>query len=273
MAKGSEKMALFQNNPTEKVINRVVSLPTSAIQPNPSQPRKAFDEYALTRLAVSIRQNGVLQPLTVQREGSGYRLVAGERRLRAAKLVNLDYVPCIIVEADERQSAVLAIMENIQRADLNFFEEAEALRQLIECFGMTQDQIALQLGMAQSTVANKLRLLKLEEKDRALIMKYGLNERHARALLRLPPEKREEAVTMIYTKQLNSSKTDMLVTEMLEQRPHKTIVERNRISSVGIYINTLNKAIDAMKQAGIKYDLQKQKTDDFLTYTVRIPLK
>ena len=266
-------MLFRKQNENENVVNNVVSIPTAAISPNPSQPRIIFDDYSLTRLAVSIRQNGVMQPLSVRREGNGYQLVAGERRLRAAKLVNLEYVPCIVIEASDSESAVLAVLENIQRADLNYLEEAAAIKKLIDHYGMTQDETALRLGMAQSTVANKLRLLKLEERDKALVLKYGLNERQARALLRLPAEKREEAVKRIYMGQLNSAQTDRLVSEMLTEKPQRNIVERRHIKSVGIYINTINKTIDAMKQAGIKYDLQKRKTEDYVTYTVKIPLK
>lgn len=257
----------------DNVINNVVSLPVAAISPNPSQPRVFFDEYALTRLAVSIRQNGVMQPLSVRKEGGGYQLVAGERRLRAAKMVNLEYVPCIIINADDSESAVLAILENIQRADLNYLEEAAALKKLIDHYGMTQDEAALKLGMAQSTVANKLRLLKLNQRDKGLVLKFGLNERQARALLRLPEEKREEAVRQISLRQLNSAQTDRFVDEMLADKPQKHITVRNHIKNVGIYVNSFNKTIEAMKQAGIKYDLQKEKTEDFLTYTVKIPLK
>ena len=267
---------LFQKQ-SERVVNSVLNLPTAAIQPNPAQPRAYFDEYALAQLAVSIQQNGIMQPLIVRKIPEGYQLIAGERRLRAAKLVNLDSVPCIVLEREDRESAVLAILENIQRADLNYLEEALAIKRLIEHYGLTQEDAASRLGIAQSTVANKLRLLRLRNEDKAMVLKYGLNERQARALLRLPEEMREAAIQEIYIKQLNSSQTDRYIDMLLErgnEKPKPKIINRtNPMNTIGLYINSFNRMVEDMKSAGIECDAEKRKTSECIEYTVKIPLK
>lgn len=266
-------MAIFQKN-AERTVNNVVSIPTAAITPNPAQPRVFFDDYSLTQLAVSIQQNGILQPLSVRRKENGYELIAGERRLRAAKLINLEYVPCIIVEVNEANSAVLAILENIQRSDLNFLEESLSIQKLIEYYGLTQEAAAAKLGVAQSTVANKLRLLKLSDKEKSLILRYNLNERQARAVLRLPDEKRESAICDIYIKQLNTTQTDHYIEDLLIEKPKPKMIRKTVPTSyIGLYINSFNKTVEAMKMAGITAESHKKTTDDFIEYTVKIPLR
>ena len=269
---------LFQKQ-SERVVGNVLSLPTSAIQPNPAQPRAYFDDYVLAQLAVSIQQNGIMQPLIVRKTPEGYQLIAGERRLRAAKLVNLESVPCIVLEREDRDSAVLAIMENIQRADLNYLEEALAIKRLIDHYGLTQEDAASRLGIAQSTVANKLRLLRLRSEDKAMVLKYGLNERQARALLRLPEELRETAIQEIYLKQYNSTQTDRYIELLLERaeeeaRPKPRIINRtDPMNTIGLYINSFNRMVEAMKSAGINCNTEKKKTEECIEYTVKIPLK
>ena len=272
-------MPIFQKQ-NEKVVNNVLNLPVSSIEPNPAQPRTYFDDYALTQLAVSIQQNGIMQPLTVRKtDTGGYQLIAGERRLRAAKLVNLEYVPCIVVDKEDKQSAVMAILEKIQRADLNYLEEAAAIKRLIDHYGLTQEDAASKLGIAQSTVANKLRLLRLSENDRRMVLKYGLNERQARAVIRLPESKRETAVREIYLKQMNSTQTDKYVEDLLVEyeeqlKPKPKIIDKtNPYTVIGLYINSFNKTVEAMKSAGIHCDLEKRQTDDGIEYLVKIPLK
>lgn len=273
-------MGFFQKTDEKKDndINRVVELPVSAISPNPNQPRLIFDDYELSQLAVSIQQNGILQPITVRQIGeageAAYELIAGERRLRAAKLINMEFIPAIVMKMDDEKSSIVAIMENIQRSDLNYIEEAFAIRHLIEHFGITQEETAAKLGVAQSTVANKLRLLKLSDEEKALVLRYRLNERQARALLRLPEEQRMPAIQQISALQLNTMQTDRYVDEQLagktEKKQQKIIY---RIKGVRIYINTFNKAIQSMRDAGIDCHAEKNKTDDFIEYKVRIPLK
>lgn len=221
-----------------------------------------------------------MQPLIVRKtEDGGYQLIAGERRLRAAKLVNFEFVPCIVLEKEDRESAVLAILENIQRADLNYLEEAAAIKRLIDHYGLTQEEAASKLGIAQSTVANKLRLLRLSDKDKESVLKYGLNERQARAVLRLPEEKREGAVREIYIKRLNTAQTDDYVEAILVQleealMPKPKIINRtNPLNTIGLYINSFTKTVEAMRSAGINCDMMKRKTDECIEYTVRIPLK
>ena len=264
----------------ENVVNNVISVAIGLITPNPAQPRTYFDDYALTQLAVSIQQNGIMQPLIVRRMDNGtYQLIAGERRLRAARLVNLDYVPCIVLEREDKESAVLAILENIQRADLNYLEEAMAIKRLIDHYELTQEEAAQKLGIAQSTVANKLRLLKLSDKDKELVLRYGLTERQARAVLRLPEVKREGAVKEIYSRQLNSAQTDNYVEGLLVQleqelMPKPRIINRtNPMNTIGLYLNSFNKTVEEMKSAGIHCDMTKKKTEESIEYTLTIPLK
>ncbi|MCL2109696.1 MAG: ParB/RepB/Spo0J family partition protein [Oscillospiraceae bacterium] len=261
--------------PIENPVNRVVEIPVAAIRPNPSQPRVIFDDYELSQLAVSIRQNGMLQPVTVRRvdDGMGYEIVSGERRLRASKLISLEHIPCIVIDTDNENSAILAILENIQRADLNYIEEAIAIKSLIDHFGITQEDCASRLGIAQSTVANKLRLLRLSDEEKALALRFRLNERQARALLKLPHEKRLGAIEKIGSLQLNTQQTDKFICDMLGEKP----VERKKhvwaFKQVGLYINTFNKTIESMKNAGIDCVATRNRTDDFVEYIVKIPLK
>lgn len=261
------------------IINNVISLPTSLIEPNPDQPRAFFDDYALTQLAVSIQQNGIMQPLIVRKTERGYQLIAGERRLRAAKLINLDNVPCIVSEKEDRESAVMAILENIQRADLNYLEEAAAIKKLIDHYNITQEEAAQRLGIAQSTVANKLRLLRLGDSEREAVLKFGLNERQARAILRVPEGRREAAARDIFTRQLNTSQTDRYIDELLQQieeekKPKPKIISRtDPMNTIGLYLNTFKRTVEQMKTAGIPCDFSKKKTDEFVEYSVKIPLK
>lgn len=271
-------MGIFQKNEvrTENVLNKVVELPIGAIVPNPSQPRVIFDDYELSQLAVSIQQNGMLQPITVRRlDDMGYEIVSGERRLRAAKMINFEHVPCIIINTDNENSAVLAILENIQRADLNYIEEALAIKGLIDHFGITQEDCAAKLGIAQSTVANKLRLLRLTDEEKGLVLRYRMNERQSRSLLKLPPEKRKLAIEKINAGQLNTAQSDKLIEDMLTEKsespakPKRTWV----FKQVGLYVNTFNQTIESMKNAGIDCIAEKNKTDEFIEYRVRISLK
>jgi len=183
-------MSGFLNFTKEKLVNKVVEIGIDQIMANPYQPRTDFSED-ITALAESIAQNGILQLLFVRKKDNMYELIAGERRLRAAKMCGFKVVPCIVYDISDRHSAVLALVENIQRQDLSFFEEAAAIEKLITHYGLTQEDAAAKLWRAQSTVANKIRLLRLTEKERGLITRYDLTERHARALLRLgSPEDR-----------------------------------------------------------------------------------
>lgn len=256
----------------ERVVNRVVQIETDRIKPNPYQPRRVFDD--LEGLAQSISNNGILQPLTVRREDGEFQLVAGERRLRAARMLGMPAVPCIVVEMTGRNSAAVALIENIQRRDLSVFDEAEAIAKLIDYYGMTQEDAAVKLGKSQSTIANKLRLLKLGENVRKKVSEYGLTERHARALLKLAEEDKQlEAVESIHSRDLNVEATERLIEGMMKkQREQDSLKKRSAVfKDVRLFVNTINKAIEMMKAAGINADSQKIQDENYIEYIVRIP--
>ncbi len=257
----------------ERVVNRVVLLPIQSIQTNPSQPRTNFSEEQLNILAQSIQENGLLQPLTVRKDSKGfYELISGERRLRACTLLGHESVECIIMERSERESAVLALIENIHREDLNVFEQALALKKLIAEWGVTQEEAAVKLGMAQSTVANKLRLLKLNEEERQLILKHQLTERHARALLKLDDlELRKKTIEEVERRGLNVAQTEDYIASLFKIKPRRRTVPI--IKDVRLFLNTINKAIKVMKDAGIPATSEKHEQEDCIEYVVRIPIK
>lgn len=268
-------MAGFLTFTREKPINRIVEVEISEIVPNPHQPRTEFDLADIQSLAESIMQNGILQPLTVRRGSDRYELIAGERRLRAAKLAGMHAVPCIILDISSRNSAIMALVENIQRQDLSFFDEASAIEKLITYYGMTQEDAAAKLGKAQSTIANKLRLLRLTGEEREVIMKYNLTERHARALLRLAsPSERLTVLEKVVKQNLNVEKTEAAVEEMIGQKKSReSYKKRSKVfQNVRIFVNTITKAVETMQAAGIKADSQKIQREDYIEYRVRIPI-
>lgn len=255
----------------EKMINRVVLLSVQEVFPNPAQPRLEFDEKALQSLADSIRENGVLQPVLVRKlDEHRYELISGERRLRASKMAGLSAIPAIVQETTSRQSAIFAILENIQRKDLNIFEEAAALQALIVEWGVTQEEAAQKLGMAQSTIANKLRLLAFTEEEQQMMLQYGLSERHARALLKLRDDPRKmEAIHHTGKGHLTVRQTEGYVERLLQQRPLARRVLL--VKDIRIFLNTINQAIDTMKNAGIPAEAEKTEKEDCIEYIVRIP--
>lgn len=253
----------------------VQRIATEKLLPNPYQPRKQFKSEDLLSLAESIKENGILQPLLARRINNSdyYEIIAGERRLRAAILANLATVPCLIVDCDYEESAVYSIIENIQRSDLSFFEEAQAISQMQNHFGMTQEQIAKRLGKSQSALSNKLRLLKLPADVRYFIEKEGLTERHARALLKLESEKQMwTALNLIKDKGWNVQQTEEYIYSVTNKavKPHKNNIVKI-FKDVRIFVNTVNKAINTMKEAGIPAESNKTETDDYIEFFVRIP--
>lgn len=256
-----------------KVGGQILLVPQGDIEPNPNQPRRRFDYDELEGLAQSIRRNGVIQPIVVRVNAQGrYELISGERRLRAARLVGLTTVPCILMNADDERSALFALIENMQRSDLGFFEEAAAIERLIVDFGMSREQISDNLGKAAATISNKLRLLRLTEEMRHKIITERLSERHARALLRLTNEQQmNRALTIIAEKRLTVAETDRLVSHILETDcgPHRPTVKL--FKDVRIFVNTLNHAVDTMRRAGIEADSAKSETEEYIEYIVRIP--
>lgn len=254
-------------------IGQIVAVDVSLISPNPAQPRKSFDSAELQSLADSIRENGLLQPLTVRKRERSYELISGERRLRAIKLAGLAKAPCIVVETTQRQSAVLALLENIQREDLNYFEEAAALQNLMVEWGVSQQELGMRLGKAQSTIANKLRLLKYEPKTRQRMLELGLNERQARALLRLEhPEQLAAAMEAVSRRGCNATQTDRYVDGLLAGAQKPTRVSRPIVKDVRLFFNTINHAIRVMKQSGIPASTEKIEREDCIEYIVKIPV-
>ncbi len=267
---------IFKNK--EKQVQRVVSINTGLIIPNRSQPRADFNEGELNSLAESIKENGILQPISVRHCGVNYEIVSGERRLRAAKMCGLEEVPCIVIEADDEKSAVLALIENIQRRDLSYFEEAIAIERLISFYGLTQEEAASRLGKAQSTIANKLRLLKFTDAERNLLIKGNIAERQARALIRLDNQKlRIRALGEIIVNKLNIEQTEQMVEKMLNSPTEEKVIKKQPAEKrkfhfpvPRLYINSINKIVRNMKEANIDCETKMNRVGDYYEYTIKI---
>ena len=249
----------------------VLLIPTAEIRPNPTQPRREFPLDSLMELAQSISENGILQPLSVSIEDGVPTLIAGERRLRAARIAGLAQVPCVEVQAQAQQRQVLTLIENLQREDMNCFEVAEGIRTLIDSYELTQCEAAHQLGMSQSAVANKLRLLRLSEEERAALIAAGCGERHARALLRLAePTRRWQAIEKIVADKLTVAQTERLVEEWLAGRVRRK-PPKPLIRDVRVFFNTVNHALTIMRRGGIPAESTRREEEDYIEYVVRIP--
>lgn len=258
----------------EFLSSRVRWLDTAQIRPNPHQPRRIFDRQGLEELAQSIREYGVLQPLTVRRVGADYELVAGERRLRAAVLAGQRQVPCLIARVDEEDSALLALIENLQRRDLDCWEEAEAIAQLIARYRLTQEQAAERLGRSQSAVANKLRILRLSGSVRESLRRKNLSERHARALLRLSDEQQQlSALEEIARRGYNVERTEQYIESLLLQ--NRTVPAAGRgtyiIKDVRLFLNSVERGLGLMRSAGVDAQLGREDTQEEILLTIRIP--
>ncbi len=256
-----------------KIGGQIILIPQEEIFPNPNQPRRRFDFDELEGLAQSIRQNGIIQPIAVRVNNKGqYELISGERRLRASRLVGVTQVPCIIMEANDEKSALFALLENVQRCDLDFFEEAVAIEKLLTEYGMSRDEICKKLGKAPPTISNKLRLLRLPEEIRLRISQENLTERHARAMLKLTSvSQMERAMSIIAEKRLNVAETERLVSQILQNDSRHRQPTVKLFKDVRIFVNTLNHAVDTMRRAGIEADSAKSETDEYIEYIVRIP--
>ena len=251
---------------------RVLFLPVDAIAPNPDQPRRQFDRAGLEELADSIQTMGLLQPLTVRRREGGWELVAGERRLRAARLAGLEEVPCLALQTDSRSSSLLALVENLQRQDLDFWEEALALRRLIDTYHLSREEVARRLGKSQSAVANKLRLLNLPQEVLTLLREGGAGERHARALLRLEdPDLQLKAAGQVVQRGLTVAQTEAMVESVLEKQnrpaPRRTFI----VKDVRLFLNTVTRSLDLMRSAGVDARCRREDTDEEILLTIRIP--
>ncbi len=248
---------------------KIQMIPTEKIYPNTIQPRKLFDAASITELAASICEVGLLSPLLVKKTASGYMIVAGERRWRACKLCGFKEIPCILCNFDSERLALAAIVENIQRKDLNPFEQAEALNSLISSFSLTQAQAAAKVGKSQSAIANKLRLLSLSPQLRAELLEAELTERHARELLRLPEEKRERALKHIIAHSLNVSQTEKYISSLTVARPQKCKIVA--FKDIRIFFNTIDKSLKTLKGAGINAKAQKHEDESCIRYEIIIP--
>lgn len=253
----------------------IKTIPIANIAPNPGQPRQNFDKTAMQDLALSIMEYGLMQPITVRQTGPfNYELIAGERRLTACKSLGMTYIPAIVMKADDTDSAILALVENIQRENLNYIEEAESFCALITDHGLTQEELADKLGKSQSTIANKIRILRLPPSVRSILIENNLTERHARALLRLSDERQQLRVLKVITDRgLNVSKTEELVEKLLRGPEPTDLRPKNMrvFKDIRIFTNTIKQAVDMMRRSGIEAKAKKQENDSNIEYTIIIP--
>lgn len=255
----------------------VVYLPLEEIKPNPYQPRRTFSQKSLKELSESIKNYGVLQPISVrQLRDKSYELIAGERRLRASSLAGLSKIPALVYSYKEKDTAVLALMENIQREDLNYIEEALGYENLIRDHGLSQREIGEAIGKSQSTIANKLRLLRLPKKIQESLIEEGLSERHGRALLKLPDEElMTRVLNRVVSNKLNVKQTEALVKGILEdilkeEEPKKEQKVRAMIDT-RIYLNTMKQAYQAIKETAQGAEYRERDKGDYVEVVVRIP--
>ena len=252
----------------------VLQLPAAEIRPNPRQPRRVFDEAGLRELAASIRAHGILQPLTVRRTADGWELIAGERRLRASRLAGLETVPCIESAVGDEESALLALIENLQRQDLHYFEEAAAIGDYIHRTGITQEEAARQLGRSPSALANKLRLLRLSPACREQLVQRSLTERHARCLLRLEGEsERLAAIKYIADHQLNVAQTEQYIERRLAALQATPPAGRRTfiLKDVRLFLNSVDHGLRLIRSAGVDAACDRQETEEDILLTIRIP--
>ena len=245
---------------------RVIFLPARSIRPNPAQPRAIFREDALQELANSIRRHGILQPLTVRRVGSAYELIAGERRLRAAQMAGLTEIPCIIMTMDDKESGMAALVENLQRQDLDFIEEARGITALMNHFCMSQEQAAAALGKSQSAIANKLRILRHSPQVLELIRQKELTERHARALLKIPNEDEKiQAIVYIARLGLNVARTEQYIDDLLKDKSEKPYK-----ADVSAFLRSVSQTVSRIQKAGVSAITEQKETDRQIILTVTI---
>ena len=246
---------------------RVIFLPVRSIRPNPDQPRKIFREEALTELAESIRRHGILQPLSVRRTGSTYELIAGERRLRAGILAGLTEVPCIIMTMDDKESGLAAMIENLQRQDLDFIEEAAGIARLMDRWSMSQEQAARLIGKSQRAVANKLRILRHSQPVLDALREAGLTERHARALLKLPTEAEKlSAIAFIARQNFSVARTEQYIETLLAGQKE----QKNRVD-LSSFLSRLDQTLQRIQLSGVPAVSERRETDRQIVVTITIP--
>lgn len=262
----------FNEDKTEKI----KEIKLDAIKPNPYQPRKFFDSFQLEELAKSIKEFGVIQPVIVRKKENYYELIAGERRLRASQRLGKETIPAVVKDLSDQEVAAIALIENLQRESLNFFEEAEGYQRLLQEFNLTQEEIAQKVGKSQSTIANKLRLLKLSAPVRNSINFALITERHARALLKLPTAELQSAVLKeIYARELNVRETEVFIEEQLilfgdsfKQNKGKKIVRV--FTDIRLYLNALRSTVSTIREAGIEIKMLEQDFDNHVEVLIQI---
>lgn len=262
-------MGIFSSN-KEKIVN----LKLSEIVPNEEQPRSIFDDETIHELAISIAEHGVLQPIIVRPNNGHYLIVAGERRFRAAKKLDLETIPAIVRDLSDGEAASVALVENIQREDLTAIEEAKAYKKLMEMHQLKQEELAKQLGKAQSTIANKIRLLNLPEQVQQAVLERKITERHARALLRLKDEEQQFSVLeKIIDRELTVKETEKMIDRMLqkEQEPQKGKIVTKIAKDIRIAFNTLNHAVQLVEKMGLNLETNQEEEEDFYIYQIKIP--
>lgn len=254
--------------------NEIIKIDIDKVIPNIYQPRKYFNEEAIEELSQSIKQHGIIQPLTVRKMGESFELVAGERRLRAAKLANLESVPCNVIDITDSESAEIALLENLQREDLTYIEEAEAYYNLINDHNFTQDELAQRMGKKQSTIANKLRLLKLSSEVRTMCLQNKLTERHARALLTVPSEELQiKIIQKVIKDGLNVKNTEELINKELLKLSGKEFKNKKKMNikatlPAKLYVNTIKQVLQKFNIPA-QYDYKDE--EEFIEVTVKIP--
>lgn len=246
------------------------SLPIDLIEPSPFQPRIHFDQANLQELATSISEHGILHPIVVREKGTGYELIAGERRLRACKLLGWASIPGVIKNMDDRMAAEMALIENLQRRDLHFFEEAEGYQRLIAEFELTQEDLAQRIGKSQSSIANRLRLLKMDPSIREIITREIISERHTRALLKLDTKASQmEVIEEIVHKKLSVRQTEALIDKMIKQ-PRGQIRKKMIFKDIRLFTNSVKQLTNALTTSGLDVDYQEEEDEQFYKVTILI---
>lgn len=272
----------IRNSDGAKGSKRLVEVNVASIHPNPYQPRATFDEESIAELAQSIQQVGLLQPLLVRKVDDGYELVAGERRLRAVTSLGMEKVACIVQQdIEDESSAMMALIENLQREDLHYLEEAQCYQKLLETYGLTQEELANRLGKSQSSIANKLRLLKLSDEIKAAMTEKRLSERHARALLKLTDDKqRLDAVERIAEKGLSVKETEQMVEKTLNKayderqdgaKPRPKLMRIVR--DYRLFMNTINQAVNQLRESGMTVEVEQSDRADGVDIKISVTRK
>ena len=261
------------NNPT---IRKIIEIPLVQIRPSKTASRKDYSRDKLNELAVSIEKNGIIQPLTVRKvTNMEYELIAGERRLRAAAICGLATVPCIIVSCNDTQASLFSLTENLQRSELNFFEEAESIKNIISCCHITRQELAVHIGQRPSFVANKLRVLDLGFDERKIILKAHLTERHAKAILKISDEtERSIVLSEIVENNMNVTQSEEYIDEILHEaktRRRQFKCRKAVIKDIRIFENTIENAVNTMREAGIPAVKVQTENDDFIEYVIQVP--